>query len=108
MIYPFWTASNSSLEVTVVSDRLEAVNGTAQLTWYDWSGKELNTSMHSFTTPPLNNSLIFSATGLENVLPTGTNASDVWLRMNLTAETTGGTVTNEQYVSASICESTSG
>jgi len=100
MIYPFWEASNSSLEVTVVSDRLETVNGTAQLTWYDWTGRELNTSTHTFTTPPLNNSLIFSATGLDDVLPAGTNASDVWLRMNLTAETKTGTVTNEQFFTA--------
>jgi beta-mannosidase len=98
MIYPFWTAANSSLEVTVVSDRLEPVTGTAQLTWYDWTGKELNTSTHSFTTPALNNSLIFSASGLDNILPAGSSASDVWLRMNLTADTKMGTVVNEQYV----------
>ena len=35
---------------------------------------------------------------MDNVLPTGTNASDVFLRMNLTAETKMGTVTNEQIV----------
>jgi len=96
IIYPFWTAQNQSLEVTVVSDRWEDVTGTAQLTWFDWQGNEINKTIVEFITPSLNNSVLLGATGLQNILPTGTNESDVWLRMNLTAETASGTVTNEQ------------
>lgn len=98
IIYPFWTAANQSLEVLVTSDRWETVNGTAQLTWYDWKGHELNTSKHTFSIPTLNNSKIFSASGFDSVLPAGTQPSDVWMLLNLTAQTDSGVVTNEQYV----------
>ena len=100
VIYPFWTAANQSLEVLVTSDRWETVNGTAQLTWYNWKGDELSTSKYTFSVPTLNNSEIFSAVGFDSLLPAGTQSSDVWLLMNLTAHTDSGTVTNEQYVSA--------
>ncbi|KAH8118990.1 glycoside hydrolase [Phellopilus nigrolimitatus] len=75
-IYPFWTAGNQTLEVLVTMDRWETVNGSAQLTWFDWSGKELNSSLHNFTVPTLNNSLIFEASGLDSILPAGSNATD--------------------------------
>ena len=100
VIYPFWTAANQSLEVLVTSDRWETVNGTAQLTWYNWKGEELSTSKYTFSVPTLNNSEIFSEVGFDSLLPAGTQSSDVWLWMNLTAHTDSGTVTNEQYVSA--------
>ncbi|KAK7000570.1 glycoside hydrolase family 2 protein [Favolaschia claudopus] len=96
-IYPFWTASNETLEVIVSSDRWDSVSGSAQLTWYDWSGNMLNTSMHDFTVPTLNNSLIYSASDLHSILPAGQNASDVWMLLNLTAQVDNKTVTNEQY-----------
>lgn len=99
IIYPFWTASNETLEVLVISDRWEAVKGTAQLTWYDWHGTALNTSKHAFTVPTLNNSLVMEASGLTSILPAGHNATDAWLLLNLTAQVNGRTVTNEQYVS---------
>ncbi|KAJ7176996.1 glycoside hydrolase family 2 protein [Mycena filopes] len=96
-IYPFWTADNETLEVIVTSDRWESVDGTAQLTWYDWSGNMLNTSTHEFTVPTLNNSLISKASGLDAILPAGQNATDVWMLLNLTAQVENRTVTNEQY-----------
>jgi beta-mannosidase len=98
-IYPFWTAENEMLEVLVISDRWEDVTGSAQLTWYDWLGTPLNTSIHEFTVPTLNNSLVFKATGLDTFLPTGKSATDVWLLLNLTAEVNNRLVHNEQFVS---------
>ncbi|OSD01219.1 glycoside hydrolase family 2 protein [Trametes coccinea BRFM310] len=97
VIYPFWTPDNQTLEVTVTSDRWDVVNGTAQLTWYDWSGNELNSSTTLFSVPSLNNSVILQAQGLDNILPQGKDAADVWLRLNLTAETDNRTVTHEQF-----------
>lgn len=97
-IYPFWTAQNETLEVLAISDRWEEVQGSAQLTWYDWHGKELDTSVHKFTTPSLNNSLIFQKSGLDSILPSGKSATDVWLLVNLTANVDSKVVTNEQYV----------
>lgn len=101
-IYPFWTSENQTLDVLVTSDRWETVNGTAQLTWYDWSGKQLNTSVQNFSVPTLNNSLAFGATGLRNILPAGAEMTNAWLLMNVTAETDLGTVSTEQYVSATM------
>jgi beta-mannosidase len=101
-IYPFWTPENETLEVIVSSDRWEPVEGTAQLTWYDWLGNVLTTSTHSFTVPMLNNSLISRTLGLNAILPRNRNATDVWMLLNLTAQVENKTVTNEQYVSECI------
>ncbi|KAJ6449501.1 hypothetical protein C8R47DRAFT_1084704 [Mycena vitilis] len=89
--------NNQTLEVIVTSDRWEAVEGSAQLTWYDWNGNALNTSTHDFAFPTLNNSLISCTLGLYSILPAGHNATDVWMLLNLTAQVDNKTVTNEQY-----------
>ncbi|KAF8069887.1 glycoside hydrolase family 2 protein [Lyophyllum atratum] len=96
-IFPFWTAANETLRTLVISDRLEEVQGSAQLTWYDWLGKPLNTTLFNFTVPTLNNSLISQASGLNKILPAGKEAADVWLLLNATADIDGRKVTNEQY-----------
>lgn len=98
-IYPFWTADNETLQAMVISDRLETVEGTAQLTWYDWKGNFISTSHHNFNVPTLNNSLLLEESGLQTILPTGKKANDVWMLLNVTAQVEGKTVTNEQYVS---------
>ncbi|KAG6831912.1 hypothetical protein H0H87_003410 [Tephrocybe sp. NHM501043] len=101
-IYPFWTASNETLQVLVISDRWEEVKGSAQATWYDWLGEPLNTTSFDFTVPTLNNSLLFEAQGLSTILPAGTVAADVWLHLNLTAEVSGKKLLSEQFVSIII------
>ncbi|KAG6909672.1 hypothetical protein DXG01_016079 [Tephrocybe rancida] len=97
-IYPFWTPSNETLQVLVISDRWEEVKGSAQATWYDWMGRPLNTTLFDFTVPTLNNSLLYEAKGLSTILPLGREAADVWLHLNLSAEVDGKRLTNEQYV----------
>ncbi|TDL26125.1 glycoside hydrolase [Rickenella mellea] len=97
IIYPFWTNATQNLQVMVTSDRLETVTGSAQLTWFDWKGNQISSTTQAFSIPTLNNSMIFQGTGLSSILPAGRNASDVWLRLNLTAQTSTGSVTNEQY-----------
>jgi beta-mannosidase len=99
IIYPFWTATNETLEVYVTSDRWTTVHGTAQLSWYNWNGTVLSSTTYDFSVPSLNNSLIFSGSGLKNILPSGSNAKDVFMKVNLTAETDSGTVKNEAIVS---------
>ncbi|KII88068.1 glycoside hydrolase family 2 protein [Plicaturopsis crispa FD-325 SS-3] len=97
VISPFWYPNNETLEVLVSSDELVATQGVAQLTWYDWKGTPLNSSKHGFTVPALNNSAIYEASGLSTILPSGKNASEVWLHLNVTAKAKGGTMVNEQY-----------
>lgn len=101
-IYPFWTPNDETLQVSIISDRWEEVNGYAQLTWYDWRGTPLSTTTHPFTVPALNGSLVFESTGLDSILSLGKKPSDAWLLLNLTAEVGNETVTNEQYVSVTL------
>ncbi|KAH0589713.1 putative beta-mannosidase A [Termitomyces sp. J132] len=96
-IYPFWTASNETLQILAISDRWEDVNGSAQATWYDWMGRSLKTTSFDFTVPTLNNSLLYEAQGLNNILPNGRDAADVFLHLNVTANVDGKKVTSEQF-----------
>ncbi|KAJ7432820.1 hypothetical protein B0H11DRAFT_1940064 [Mycena galericulata] len=57
----------------------------------------LKTSTHKFTTPTLNNSLIFRSLGLNSIPPAGQKVTDVWMLVNLTVQVDDKTVTNEQY-----------
>ncbi|KAI0047909.1 glycoside hydrolase family 2 protein [Auriscalpium vulgare] len=98
VINPFWSPETEILEIVATSDRWDTVHASAQWTWYDWHGRVLNTTQRTFSIPPLNNSVLFHATGLENFLPHGKNASDVWLRLNVTAQIRQNKlVINEQY-----------
>ncbi|EPQ57141.1 glycoside hydrolase [Gloeophyllum trabeum ATCC 11539] len=107
IVSSFWTPENETLDVMVTSDRWTDVSGTAQLTWFDWSGKELNSTSYDFTVPSLNNTVLLSATGLSNILPAGSQVNDVFLWMNLTAQLDNQTVTNEQYFTpASLADAT--
>ncbi|KAI0935321.1 hypothetical protein AcW1_008721 [Taiwanofungus camphoratus] len=97
IVYPFWTPDNQTLDIMVTNDRWYTVNGTAMLTWYDWSGTELSTMTHEFSVPTLNNTVLMSMEGFDSILPNGTDAADVWMLLNLTAQVDNRTVTNEQY-----------
>ncbi|KAH9949047.1 glycoside hydrolase family 2 protein [Amylocystis lapponica] len=97
VIYPFWTPENATLEVLVTSDRWETVNGTAQMTWYDWAGTPLGSTTQAFAVPTLNNSVVYQGLGLDEILPSGQAVEDVWMLLNVTADVNGRTVTNEQY-----------
>ncbi|KAI0640219.1 glycoside hydrolase [Trametes polyzona] len=98
VIYPFWTPDNATLEIVVTSDRWEPVQGSAALTWYDWSGNFIDSSTLPFTVPSLNNTVLLAIQELDNIIPTNHNAADVWLHLNLTAVVDNNrTVTHEQY-----------
>ncbi|KAI0081837.1 glycoside hydrolase [Panus rudis PR-1116 ss-1] len=97
-VYPFWTPTNESLEVWVMSDRWEEVKGVnVDLTWFDWQGREVARDTRNTNVGPLNGTIAWSARGLEKeILPKGRNASDVWLLIELSGKINGKTVTNEQ------------
>lgn len=101
-IHPFWIPEAENLEVSVMSDILGSdVQGTAQMTWYDWSGKVvLALPAVKFTVPSLNFTAVLNQTGLDTILPPGKGVQDVWMLVNVTADVPGvGTVTNENYAS---------
>lgn len=95
IIYPFWTAASELLEVYAISDRWTTVKGTASMTWYTWEGKQLSSRTASFEVPSLNNTLLYNETGLVNILPNGFNETQVFMKLDLTADTDSGVVTNE-------------
>ncbi|KAG1723965.1 glycoside hydrolase family 2 protein [Suillus occidentalis] len=97
IINPFWFPGNESLTILATSDRWYTVNGTAQLTWYDWCGNSISSTTTPFSIPTLNNSLIYEGTGLDTILPIGHDAKDVWLLMNVTATVDNKLVTSESY-----------
>lgn len=97
VINPFWFPGNESLTILATSDRWETVDGTAQLTWYDWSGNAISSMTTPFSIPTLNNSLIYEGIGLDAILPFGYNTKDVWLLMNVTATVENKLVTSESY-----------
>lgn len=98
MSYPFWIPETETLEVAIVSDLWEAVDGTVQLTWYDWHGRSLDTSSHAFSVSSVNSTVAYQAQGLSNILPQGYKVEEVWMLLSLTAEVDGQTSTHEQYV----------
>lgn len=74
------------------------MKGTASMTWYTWEGKQLDSRTASFEVPSLNNSLLYNATGLANILPRGFDETQVFMKLDLTANTDLGVVTNEAIV----------
>ncbi|KIK54373.1 glycoside hydrolase family 2 protein [Collybiopsis luxurians FD-317 M1] len=100
IVHPFWIPEEENLEVSVMSDVLGGdVSGTAQMTWYDWSGDVVKAipPIH-FTVHSLNFTAVFNETGLGKILPAGKGISDVWMLVNVTANVPGaGTVINENY-----------
>ncbi|KAI0633508.1 glycoside hydrolase [Trametes polyzona] len=97
MAYPFWVPETEALEVAVTSDLWDAAEGAVQLTWFDWSGKQLGTSSHAFSVPSLNSTVAFQAQGLSNILPSGSKAEGVWMLLNLTAKAGNKTYSQEQH-----------
>lgn len=108
-IYPFYWSQNETLEVVVISDLWDPISGTAQLTWLDWTGAEIESSVVEFTAPALNFSEVLNVTGLDNILPKTkqgkkgkkkvADKDDVWLLVNVTANAGDTTYRNEQHVS---------
>jgi beta-mannosidase len=100
VINAFWTPENETVQVLVTSDLLNDTEAVVQWTWYDWAGNALDTVKMDVTVPPLNNSVVFEAQGLENILPAGAMVEDVWLHMNVTWGTESAkSVSSEQFVS---------
>jgi beta-mannosidase len=82
IISPFYNSSNGQLNVTVTSDLWSEVNGSAQLTWYNWEGEQLEPPMLlSFAVGAINSTRIY-----DTILnSTKLNLTNSVLRLNITA-----------------------
>lgn len=99
IISPFYFPNNETLQVYVTSDSWNTVHGIAQLTLFDWYGGNISSQSIIFTVPSLNNTLIYSGTGLNSFLLPDTDVADVWLYLELTAEVDSSITRHEQQVS---------
>lgn len=96
--YPFWTPENETLQITAFSDRWEEVQGTATISVYDWSGTLYHRVEKPYTIPPLNNSVLFEASGLDKIFPDLRDPCDIWMLIITESIVDGNrTVTSEQY-----------
>ncbi|KAH8077515.1 glycoside hydrolase family 2 protein [Cristinia sonorae] len=96
-VFPFWTPTNETLEVRVLSDRWETVHADLEMKWFDWKGKSLGTLRKQVTVPSLNSTVAFARTGLKNILPKGVNAGDAFMRLRVTGKVDGKSTVSEQY-----------
>ncbi|KAK5260131.1 hypothetical protein LTR40_004702 [Exophiala xenobiotica] len=101
IVAPYWNYTTGDLSVYVTSDLWDTVDGTVDLTWYDWGGNVLTnmsstTTTNSSTSGGGSTSVPFSVGALNTtkVMQTNTNAlsksqgmdlTNAVLRMNLTA-----------------------
>ena len=97
-VFPFWTPTNESLEVRVLSDRWETVHANLEMKWFDWSGKTLGSESLSVAVPTLNSTVALKKTGLTSILPKGSKAEDVFMQLKVTGKVNGKTVVSEQNV----------
>lgn len=102
VINPFYHPNNETLEVYVTSDAGQDAQGSAQLTWYDWHGKTLHSSVKQFTVSNFQNAPIFVGSGLSHIIPGGADVKDIWLHMNVTASYGDKTIQHERTVSFSL------
>lgn len=98
IIAPFYFPNNQTLEIFVTSDLLHAISGFAEITLMDWHGNNISSQVIPFTVLPLNNTLIYSGTGLDRLLLSGQNLTEVWLHLGLTALDGDSILTHETQV----------
>ena len=91
IVAPYWNYTTGDLSVYVTSDLWGTVNGTVDLTWYDWSGRVLtNMSNTSGSTVPfsvgaLNTTKVMQTNTNTLMSKSGVDLTNAVLRMNLTA-----------------------
>ncbi|KXL48604.1 glycoside hydrolase family 2 protein [Acidomyces richmondensis BFW] len=103
IVYAYYNISNYDLQVWVTSDLWEAVRGTVEYEWIDWSGKKLSvlsngtsgSTSAAFTVGPINSTQVLNWPSAKEILRSGgLNTSDAILRVNISAT---GEERHQQY-----------
>ncbi|KAF8345546.1 glycoside hydrolase family 2 protein [Amanita rubescens] len=90
--YPFWTPETETLQITA------NVRGTATVSIYDWNGTLHHEFERTYIIPSLNNSVLYKASGFDNIFPSCGDAFDLWMLITTKSEIENGVVvTSEQY-----------
>ncbi|WAR56586.1 hypothetical protein PtB15_7B435 [Puccinia triticina] len=96
VISPIFHQTNNTLDIYVTSDLWQPVEGTAQWTWYDFTGQQLSdTTTKSFSVEPIHSTQLYHAGGLSEMVPSGHAPNNAWMHLTLT--TSDGKYTNEQF-----------
>ncbi|TCD67218.1 hypothetical protein EIP91_000394 [Steccherinum ochraceum] len=95
-VFPFWTPTNETLEVRVMSDRWESVQANLEMNWFDWGGKALGSQTKKVAVPSLNSTVALQKTGLASILPRGAKAENVFMQLKVTGKVNGKTTVSEQ------------
>lgn len=110
IISPFYNRTTGDLQVYVTSDLWSAATGTANFSWYDWSGNRLNISTPSSAdvdVGAINTTRVLQTNTFDMLNTTGYNYSNVLLRAEVEVQgqlpNTNNTVTfrHENWFSAS-------
>lgn len=96
IVEPAFNASTGILEVYVVSDLWTPVSGTANITWYDLTGKILTTSTKSVNVGPINATCVFQTDVTNNAF----NLSNAVAKMQVMATSAGKSYTHESWFNA--------
>lgn len=89
IISPFYNRTTGDLQVYVTSDLWESVSGTANFTWYDWSGAQLNISTPvtvDVHVGAINTTRVLQTNTFSILNTTGYNYSNVLLHMSTEVE----------------------
>lgn len=84
IVSPFYNRTTGDLEVYVTSDLWQAASGTANFTWYDWSGNQLNISTPASTelnVGALNTTRVLQTNTFDILNSTGFNYANVILHL---------------------------
>ncbi|OAV94816.1 hypothetical protein PTTG_06227 [Puccinia triticina 1-1 BBBD Race 1] len=96
VISPIFHQTNNTLDIYVTSDLWQPIEGTAQWTWYDFTGQQLSdTTTKSFSVEPIHSTQLYHAGGLSEMVPSGHAPNNAWMHLTLT--TSDGKYTNEQF-----------
>ncbi|PWN18176.1 glycoside hydrolase [Microstroma glucosiphilum] len=90
--YPMWNADEESLSLVVLSDVLGVegnVQGVLKATWYDWSGKMINSTSYPWSSTGIGASVVSPSLPLSEYLPEGVEPRDAWLHLVLTGSVSG-------------------
>lgn len=89
---------NSTLELHVLSDLWQGVSGKATWSWYTYAGERVGRHTCEFSVNGINATLLHQASGMNNILPEGAKAENVYLHLEVSGRAYDGQMySNEQF-----------
>ncbi|MBW0548841.1 hypothetical protein O181_088556, partial [Austropuccinia psidii MF-1] len=83
------------LDIYVTSDLWHEIEGTAQWTWYDFTGRKLSKKISDFKVGPIGSTRLDGSVEISAMIPKGQPLNDAWLHLSLPGK--DGKYSNEQF-----------